>query len=64
MRRGEDYARPGTEDKGPPQGVDEEPQVAGMADHTVDAARHKGVSRLNCHESAEAVAKDKDRPDP
>ena len=46
----------------PAQRVDEQPEIARVADDAIDAARDQPVSGLDRHQSAEPVAQHEDRP--
>jgi hypothetical protein len=48
----------------PCQRLDEQAEVAGMADTSVDATRGQPVPELNRYQSAGSVAKHEDRPEP
>ena len=60
----EQHADRRSEGEGPTQRVDEQPQIAGMADDTIDAARHQPMPGLDGDEPAEPAAEHKDRPEP
>jgi len=48
----------------PAQRVDEQPQIARVADDAIDAARDQLVPGLDRDQPAEAMAEHKDRPEP
>ena len=54
-----------TEDRNarPPQRVDEQSQIAGVANDAVDARGNQRVPLLDRHQSAESMAEHEDRPD-
>ena len=62
--RSEQYADSRTKRQTPSQRVDDQSEVAGMADDRIDAACDQRVLRLNRDQSAEAVAEHEDRPEP
>ena len=49
--------------KARPQGVDEQPEVAGVADDPIDTAGDQRVPRLDGDQPAEPTAEHKDRPE-
>src|SRR3984893_5623147 len=60
----EQYPDPRTKSEGPPQRVDEQAQIARVADDTIDTARNQLVAGLDSHPPAKAMTQHKDRPDP
>jgi len=54
--RREQHANPGTKGQAPAQRANEQPQIAGVTDDTVDTARDQGVAGLNGHKAAEVYA--------
>ena len=62
--RREQQANPRTKGEAPPQRVDEQPQIARVADHTIDPAGDQRVPGLDGDQPAEPTAEHKDRPEP
>jgi hypothetical protein len=60
----EKQAAPRSKGESPSQRIDEQPQVAGIADYTIDTSRDRCVTGLDGHQPAEPSAEHKDRPDP
>ena len=60
----EQHTDPRTKCQAPPQRIDEQPQIAGVADDTIDAAGDQGVAGLDGDQPAEPTAEHKDWPDP
>src|SRR5512132_1744346 len=60
----EQHADPRTKGEGPPQRVDEQPQIAGVADDPIDSRRDERMSGLDGDQSTEPAAEHKDGPDP
>ena len=58
------YPDPRTKSEGPPQRVDEQAQIARVADDTINTARNQLVAGLDSHQPAKAMTQHKDRPDP
>lgn len=48
----------------PPQQVDEQPHIAGVADDAIDAIRDQSMPGLDGYQPAEPPAEHKNRPDP
>lgn len=62
--RRQQHAGPRSKSESPAQRVDKQPQIAGVADDGIDAARDKRMPWLDGDQAAEPVAEHKDWPDP
>ena len=58
------YADARAKSKGPPERIDEQAEIAGIADDTIDAARDQFVAGLDGDQPAEPPSEHKDRPEP
>src|SRR5262245_11189385 len=62
-QRREQHADPGTKSQRPSQRIDEQAQIAGVADDAVDASRDQRMPGLNGDQPAESMTEHEDRPD-
>src|SRR5258708_1533654 len=62
--RREQHADPRTKSERPPQRVDEQPEIARVADDAIDAARDERMPGLDRDQPAEPVPEHEHRPDP
>ena len=64
QKRCQQYTYTRAKSERPPQRVDEQPQIAGVADDGIKTAGDQCVSGLDRDQPAEAPAEHKNRPDP
>ena len=64
MQRREQHADPRAKSQRPSERVDEQAQIARVADDAIDPARNKRVPGLDGDQPAEPTAEHEDRPDP
>src|SRR4051812_30942061 len=62
-KRREQHADSGMKGERPPQRIDEQTQIARVADDTIETSRDQRMPGLDGHQPAEPVAEHKDRPD-
>ena len=64
QKRRKQYADPRAKRQGPPQRIDEQPEIARVADDAVGAASDQRMSGLDRDQPAETPPEYKNRPDP